>query len=105
MADLNITKLPTDINRWEELHILSGMVLTRLAGSVQIRESEPNQYSSGIIYAATMPLFTAWDQTLRVAPRVSIEMDPLVWSDTTKKFWKHARNISTAATPAGILLP
>jgi hypothetical protein len=105
MADLNLSKLPTDITRWEELHVLSGLVLTQLCGAMTIRESEPNQYSSGIVYAATMPLFNAWDQTLRVAPRVSLEMDKLVYTDTTKKFWKHVKTLSTSTTPAGILLP
>ncbi|MGL4351262.1 MAG: hypothetical protein ACRCT2_11975, partial [Plesiomonas shigelloides] len=98
MAALDITKLPTNIDRWEELHILSAVVLTELVGSLVIREAEPNQYSSGIVYAATMPLFNAWDQSLRVAPRVSLAMDPLVYTDTTKKFWKHVKTITEQAT-------
>jgi hypothetical protein len=105
MAFLDITKLPADINRWEELHVLSGLVLTELVGSLVVREAEPNQYSSGIVYAATMPLFNAWDQSLRVAPRVSLAMDPKVYTDNSKKFWKHVITITEQATPLGILLP
>jgi hypothetical protein len=105
MADLNIAKLPTDINRWEELHMLSSLVLCQMTASLTVRESEPNQYSSGIVYIGTMPLFNAWDQTLRCAPRLSLEYDPAVYTDTTKKFWKHVRTVSTQSTPTGILLP
>jgi hypothetical protein len=105
MAFLDITKLPPDINRWEELHLLSAIVLTELVGALVVREAEPNQYSSGIVYAATMPLFNAWDQSLRVAPRVSLPMDPKVYTDRSKRFWKHVITITEQATPVDILIP
>lgn len=90
------TDIPTNINTLERLTTWGILALATINPTTAVLES-PNRAE----YATQYSVIKAADGTVRLIGRVSLELDGLYASDTSKKLWMFTKEVGGVLIPAG----
>jgi hypothetical protein len=95
MTTLALTQIPSNINTLEKLHAWSTLALRAANGPKTATEGEgylPER-------VAQAPIIETPNDGIRMVSRVSIQIDPSIFSDKSKKAWEFANELTIGTMP------
>lgn len=89
---------PNSIVTVEQLHAWTGVLLARIYPNLAVLETDAR--SEAVVQTQ---IFTAADNSTRLLIRSSLNLDPSVFSDRSKKLWMFANEFGNVVIPSGFL--